>query len=96
MELTATFVRDARRLIDDTDDADYTNPDLPHRTAVRLIVRLAEMLGTMASHAERLQESVEQLTAEKEALRQEESRLRQEESRLRVELDARDDAAAAA
>jgi hypothetical protein len=89
MDLTAKFVRDARRLIDATDDADYTNPELPHRTAVRLIVRLVEMLRTMANHAERLQDSVDRLTAENEVLRR-------EDSRLRVELATRDDVPAAA
>jgi hypothetical protein len=89
MDLTSMFVRDARRLIDDTDDADYTDPDLPHRKAVRLIVRLVEMLRTMANHADRLQGSVDTLRAENQALRQ-------EANRLQVELATRDDVPAAA
>lgn len=89
MDLTAKYARDARRVIADTDDADYTNPDLPHRTAVRLIVRVVEMLRTMTAHAERLQESVDRLTVEAEALRR-------DNSDLHIELATRDDAVATA
>jgi hypothetical protein len=75
MDLTALHVRNARRYIADVEAADITNPDLPHRTAVRLITRVTETLRTMADHAERLQIHVDELSASEAELRLEVQRL---------------------
>ncbi|KYK14254.1 MULTISPECIES: hypothetical protein [Streptomyces] len=75
MDLTALRVRDARRYIADVENADITNPDLPHRTAVSLITSTTESLRTMADHAERLQRSVDELSAAKTDLQLEVLRL---------------------
>ncbi|OUD04656.1 hypothetical protein [Streptomyces swartbergensis] len=61
MDLTARYVADSRRVIDEVEFAAITNPDLPRATVVRLTTRLTEMLRTVADHAERLAESNTQL-----------------------------------
>ncbi|GHJ04773.1 hypothetical protein TPA0906_66380 [Streptomyces olivaceus] len=75
MDLTALRVRDARRYIADVENADITDPDLPHRTAVLLLTHTTESLRTMADHAERLQSSVDQLSTAKNGLQAEVWRL---------------------
>ncbi|WP_432130591.1 hypothetical protein [Streptomyces tendae] len=75
MDLTALRVRDARRYIADVENADITNPGLPHRTAVLLLTHTTESLRTLAGHAERLQNSVDELAAAKNGLQAEVWRL---------------------
>lgn len=89
MDLTELRVRDARREIADVEGADITNPDLPHRTAVRLITRVTGMLRILAEHAERQQATVDRLEREVR-------RLRGEASQLWVESATRDAEAEAA
>ena len=64
MDLTARYVSDSRRVIDEVEFAAVTNPDLPRATVVRLVTRLTETLRTLADHAERLAESNTHLRAE--------------------------------
>ncbi|MFF6966255.1 hypothetical protein ACFY9G_23170 [Streptomyces anthocyanicus] len=68
MDLTALRVRDARSYIADVENADITDPDLPHSTAVLLLTRTTESLRTMAGHAERLQSTVDELSTAKNGL----------------------------
>ncbi|MFD5491576.1 hypothetical protein ACFWH4_01210 [Streptomyces sp. NPDC127091] len=84
MDLTALYVRDARRVIADVEAADITDPDLPHRTAVLLIVRTKEQLRTVADHAERQQDAIDRLQADK-------LRLESKVQRLKVKLANRAD-----
>ncbi|MGW4825463.1 hypothetical protein ACWEP4_42970 [Streptomyces sp. NPDC004227] len=64
MDLTARYVSDSRRVIDEVELAAVTNPDLPRATVVRLVTRLTETLRTVADHAERLAECNTRLRAE--------------------------------
>jgi hypothetical protein len=68
MDLTARYVTDSRRVIDEVEFAAITNPDLPRATVVRLVTRLTETLRTMSDHAERLAESNTRLRGESDEL----------------------------
>ncbi len=77
MDLTARYASDSRRVIDEVERADVTNPDLPRVTVVRLVTRLTETLRTATDHAERLAESNTRLRAEKDQMASEVRALRE-------------------
>ncbi|MBL3664488.1 hypothetical protein JL475_00310 [Streptomyces sp. M2CJ-2] len=77
MDLTARYVQDSRDVIAEVGAADITNPDMPHQTAVKLLVRLTETLRSMSDHAERLETSASNLRSRNSALDNENSSLRQ-------------------
>lgn len=64
MDLTARYVADSRRVIEQVEFAAITDPGLPRATVVGLTTRLTETLRTMADHAERLAESNTRLRAD--------------------------------
>ncbi|NJP72520.1 hypothetical protein [Streptomyces sp. C1-2] len=63
-EITALRVRAARKLIARVDATDITDPDLPRRTAVDLLVRLKMTVDLLADHAEAQQENLDRLEKE--------------------------------
>jgi uncharacterized coiled-coil DUF342 family protein len=87
MNVTASIARYAHEALASVDDTDITSPDMARADLVAAIVRLAENLRTVTTHAERQEETNTRLSAEIDQLRAENDRLRDKIRALRAKAD---------